>query len=379
LPRVAVIGGGIIGLSIAWRLASAGCRVDVYDRGEPGRGATWAAAGMLAAGAEAEPGEETLFAFNRLSQQRWPEFARELAEASGIDVGYRDEGTLRIALNRDDAAKLRATCDFQQRLGVELEWLDGPAVRRLEPHLAPGVVAAVLSRHDHQVDNRRVAPALVAAVTAAGGRIHAKTAVDEVAISHGRVVGVVVGGTVVAADVVVLAAGAWSREITGIPPTLRPPVRPVKGQMIALRMDPAAPLVRHVVWAPRAYLVPRRDGRLLVGATVEERGFDPALTAGAMLALLEGAWRTFPGIEELPVDETWCGFRPGSRDDAPILGPCEIGGLVFATGHHRNGILLAPATADVISRLVLTGEMDPAARPFGLDRFTKPQVRRETA
>lgn len=379
MPRVAVIGGGIIGLSIAWRLASAGCRVDVYDRGEPGRGATWAAAGMLAAGAEAEPGEETLFAFNRLSQQRWPEFARELAEASGIDVGYRDEGTLRIALNRDDAAKLRATCDFQQRLGVELEWLDGPAVRRLEPHLAPGVVAAVLSRHDHQVDNRRVAPALVAAVTAAGGRIHAKTAVDEVAISHGRVVGVVVGGTVVAADVVVLAAGAWSREITGIPPTLRPPVRPVKGQMIALRMDPAAPLVRHVVWAPRAYLVPRRDGRLLVGATVEERGFDPALTAGAMLALLEGAWRAFPGIEELPVDETWCGFRPGSRDDAPILGPCEIGGLVFATGHHRNGILLAPATADVISRLVLTGEMDPAARPFGLDRFTKPQVRRETA
>ena len=334
---------------------------------------------MLAAGAEAEPGEETLFAFNRLSQQRWPEFARELAEASGIDVGYRDEGTLRIALNRDDAAKLRATCDFQQRLGVELEWLDGPAVRRLEPHLAPGVVAAVLSRHDHQVDNRRVAPALVAAVTAAGGRIHAKTAIDEVAISHGRVVGVVVGGTVVAADVVVLAAGAWSREITGIPPTLRPPVRPVKGQMIALRMDPAAPLVRHVVWAPRAYLVPRRDGRLLVGATVEERGFDPALTAGAMLALLEGAWRAFPGIEELPVDETWCGFRPGSRDDAPILGPCEIGGLVFATGHHRNGILLAPATADVISRLVLTGEMDPAARPFGLDRFTKPQVRRETA
>ncbi|HEX6980487.1 MAG TPA: glycine oxidase ThiO [Alphaproteobacteria bacterium] len=379
MPRVAVIGGGIIGLSIAWRLASAGCHVDVYERGEPGRGATWAAAGMLAAGAEAEPGEEALFALNRLSQQRWPAFARALAEASGIDVGYRDEGTLRIALNRDDAAKLRTTCEFQQRLGVELEWLDGPAARPLEPHLAPGVVAAVLSRHDHQVDNRCVAPALVAAVTAAGGRIHARTAVEEIAIAHGRVVGVAVGGAVVAADVVVLAAGAWSREIAGIPPALRPPVRPVKGQMIALRMDPAAPLVRHVVWAPRAYLVPRRDGRLLVGATVEERGFDPALTAGAMLALLEGAWRAMPALEELPIDETWCGFRPGSRDDAPILGPCEIDGLVFATGHHRNGILLAPATADVISRLVLTGEMDPAARPFGLDRFTKPPVRRETA
>jgi glycine oxidase len=171
------------------------------------------------------------------------------------------------------------------------------------------------------------------------------------------------------ADVVVLAAGAWSREIAGIPAAHLPPVRPIKGQMLALSMDPANPLLRHVLWLPRGYLVPRRDGRLLVGGTVEERGFDDRITAGGLLALLEGAWRAVPGIEELPVAETWVGFRPGSRDDAPMLGPSGIDGLVFATGHHRNGILLTPFTAEVVSAYVLTGHLAEAARPFTPERF----------
>jgi glycine oxidase len=146
-------------------------------------------------------------------------------------------------------------------------------------------------------------------------------------------------------------------------------VRPVKGQMLAVRMDTAAPLLRHVVWAPKAYLVPRRDGRLIVGATVEERGFDAALTAGGVMALLDGAWRALPGIEELPIDEMWVGFRPGSRDDAPILGHCAVDRLVLATGHHRNGILLTPITADAVSRLILTGRAPETIRAFGLERF----------
>jgi len=171
------------------------------------------------------------------------------------------------------------------------------------------------------------------------------------------------------AETVVLAAGPWSRQIAGLPESARPPVRPIKGQMIALRMDPAAPLVRHVLWAPKAYIVPRKDGRLLIGATVEERGFDANLTAGGVLAILEGAWRALPAIEELPVDEMWVGFRPGSRDDAPILGPTPVEGLVLATGHHRNGILLTPATADAVSRFILTGRIDESMRPFGIDRF----------
>ena len=186
----------------------------------------------------------------------------------------------------------------------------------------------------------------------------------------GRATGIVLeDGTSVAADRVVLAAGAWSRTVAGLPPDRRPPVRPIKGQMLALRMDAAAPLLNHVLWAPGAYLVPRRDGRLIVGATVEEKGFDETITAGGMLTLLEAAWRAIPAVEELPIDEIWVGHRPGSRDDAPILGRAPLENLFYATGHHRNGILLAPVTADAMARLILDDVVEPAIKPFGLERF----------
>jgi glycine oxidase len=327
---------------------------------------------MLAAGIEAEPGEEALYGLNRLSQELWPGFAAALETASGIAVDYRSEGTLAVALTRDDVAQLRFHFDFQRSLGVVLEWLSGAEARRREPHLHPGLAAAVFSPHDHQVDNRRLVTALRRAFLAAGGALHEHAPVSAVEIASGRVAAVRVGETRHAADVVVLAAGAWSKEIAGLPQAAQPPVRPVKGQMLALRMDPAAPLLRHVVWAPRAYLVPRRDGRLIVGATTEERGFDSALTAGGVFALLEGVWRALPGVEELAIDEMWVGFRPGSRDDAPLLGPSAVDGLVLATGHHRNGILLTPATADAISRFILRGELDAAIRPFAIDRFATP-------
>ena len=166
-----------------------------------------------------------------------------------------------------------------------------------------------------------------------------------------------------------LAAGAWCRGIEGLPPAAQPPVRPVKGQVLTLLMDPQAPLLRHVLWAPRIYLVPRRDGRLIIGATVEEQGFDENLTAGGVFSLLEAAWRAVPAIEELPIAETMVGFRPTSRDDAPILGPSSVEGLVIASGHHRNGILLAPVTADTVSQLILSGRVPPLIAGFGLDRF----------
>jgi len=167
----------------------------------------------------------------------------------------------------------------------------------------------------------------------------------------------------------VLAAGAWSRDIGGVPRGFLPAVRPIKGQMLALQMDQEAPLLRHVVWVPRGYLVPRLDGRLVIGATVEERGFDDRITAGGLLALIEGAWRALPGVEELPVAETWVGFRPGSRDDAPLLGPSGIDGLVIATGHHRNGILLAPVTAQAIAAYVVSGRLPDSLRLFSPERF----------
>lgn len=369
LPRVAIIGAGVCGLGIGWRLAAAGCAVDIFDRGRAGRAASWAAAGMLAAGVECEPGEEQLLALTRLSQQLWPGFLRDLAAASRVDPEYRDEGTLVVALNHDDAARLRFNYEFQSSLGIDLEWLDGAAARQREAHLNPGTVAAVYSHNDHQVDNRCLVQALAEAFTAAGGQLHEQAEVTAVEIAGGALRGVRIGETLIEADTVVVAAGAWSRGIDGLPVEAQPPVRPVKGQMLALRMDPASPLIEHVVWAPNAYLTPRRDGRLIVGATVEERGFDPDMTAGGLFALLEAAWRVLPAIEELPVAETWTGFRPTSRDDAPILGPTAVDGLVMATGHHRNGILLAPVTADTVSRFILTGEVDDAIVPFAIDRF----------
>ena len=369
-PNVAIIGAGVIGLGIAWRLAMRGVPVAVFDKGACGAGASHAAAGMLAACAEAEPGEEALVTLGRASQARWPAFAAELKEASGVDVGLRPEGTLVVALTSDDQARLNHQLVFQQKLGLPLQWITAAETRRREPHLAGKLAGAVFSPEDTQVDNRKLAAALRIAAEAAGAGISEHQAVKTISNDAGRVDGIVLAdGRKVAADVVVLAAGAWSRSIEGLAPELRPPVRPIKGQMLALRMDPTAPLLTHVVWAPGAYLVPRLDGRLLVGATVEEKGYDTSLTAGGILTLLEAAWRVVPAVEELPIDEMWVGHRPGSRDDAPILGTGLIDGLIYATGHHRNGILLTPITADAIAELVFEGAADPAIRPFSIERF----------
>jgi glycine oxidase len=372
---VAIIGAGVVGLGIAWRLAARGVEVAVFDKGAAGAGATHAAAGMLAACAEAEPGEEALVTLGRDSQARWPAFADELKQASGIDVDLRREGTLVLALTADDQARLFHHLEFQKKLNLPLQWISAAETRRREPHLAGKLAGAVFSPEDHQVDNRKLATALAIAAKAAGARIHEHQPVAAISSQGRRVDGIVLAdGRKHAADVVVLAAGAWSRgiarSIADMAPQSLPPVRPIKGQMLALRMDPAAPLINHVIWGPGIYLVPRRDGRLIVGATVEEKGFDSTLTAGGLLTLLEAAWRAVPAIEELAIDEMWVGHRPGSRDDAPILGPAPLDGLIYATGHHRNGILLAPVTADTIARLVLDGTLDPAIRPFGIERFT---------
>jgi glycine oxidase len=292
-----------------------------------------------------------------------------------VDVGLRREGTLVVALTADDQARLNHQLVFQLALGLPLQWISAAETRRREPHLAGKLAGAVFSPEDHQIDNRQLAAALRLAAEAAGANISEDRPVGAISSHGGRVDGIVLAdGARIAADVVVLAAGAWSRSIAGLAPELRPPVRPIKGQMLALRMDPAAPLLTHVVWAPGAYLVPRRDGRLLVGATVEEKGYDTSLTAGGMLTLLEAAWRVVPAVEELPIDEMWVGHRPGSRDDAPILGAGEMDGLIYATGHHRNGILLTPITADAIARLVLDGVAEPAIRPFGIERFASPRA-----
>lgn len=355
-------------MAIGWRLAQAGASVDIYDQGIAGQAASHAAAGMLAAGVEAEPGEQRLLPLCLDSRERWPGFAADLTATSGIDVGLRREGTLVVASTRDEVELLRSNYQFQRGLDLDLHWLTGAQVKEREPFLNPRTAAGIYSPMDGQVDNRQVTAALRIAVARAGARLHENTMVTGLDIKGGRVTGLWLGDRPIAADKVVVAAGAWSRLIPG--QASPPPVRPVKGQMIALSMDPAAPLLTHVLWAPKCYLVPRLDGTLIIGATTEEKGFDDQMTAGGVLALLDAAWRALPGVEELPIKEMWAGHRPGSRDDAPILGPAPgVEGLILATGHHRNGILLTPVTADAISDLVLTGRVTDPIRAFGADRF----------
>lgn len=367
--KVAIIGGGIIGLALGWRLVQRGAAVSVFERDTVGRGASHAAAGMLAAGCEAEPGEVALGVLNRDSLAMWPDFAAELEQASGIDVGLRREGTMLIALNRDDAAKLRHDMAFQKSQGIGLEWLTPAEARAREPYLAPQLAGAVFSPGDFQVDNRAATAALAEAFRRAGGVIREHCAVERIEAEAGRACGVITAEGLHRADTIVLAAGAWSGGFALDVP--RPPVRPVKGQLLAVQMDPENPLLRHVIWAPKAYLVPRLDGRLIVGATVEERGFDATMTAGGLYSLLDGVWRALPGVEELPVIETWVGFRPGSRDDAPVLGPGGMPGLMFCTGHHRNGILLTPLTAEAMAATILEQEIDPRIAAFGIGRFAR--------
>lgn len=370
-PRVAIVGAGVCGLGIGWKLAQAGCAVSIYDRGTAGRGASWAAAGMLAPQIEAEPGEQALLALMMESQTLWPAFHARVEQASGLAVPYRSEGTLLVALDRDDAEAGKRAQEFQRGLGLSTQWLNAAQVRAREPHLHPDVRGGIFSPADHAVDNRALVEALIVALNNAGGALHENISVDEVTITNGKADGLVAGGECVSADVVVIAAGAWSRTLPGLPEMARPPVSPLKGQMLALQMDVRAPLIRHVVWAPGIYMVPRDDGRLILGATMEEKGFDPHLTAGGMLELLRAAWEALPGIDELPIIEQWVGFRPTSTDDAPILGPTPIEGLVMATGHHRNGIQLAPITAEAVSHFVLSGEVPSSLRPFALSRFAR--------
>ncbi len=368
-PRVAVIGGGIIGAAASWRLAQRGCVVDLIDAAATSpahRPATWASAGLLAPGVEAEPSEEALHALCERSVTLWPEFARELESASGCALDFRESGSLVVALTRDDVARLQHAQRFHEALGTVQQWLSREQVAQREPNLAGTVLAARYLPNDRQVNPRSVLQALHQLLPKLGVRVHkgltrAVTLSGPAAQVHGD-------DWSITADIIVLATGAWSREIDGLPDGWRPPVHPVKGQMLSVAMPDNAPLLKHAVFTPRIYLVPRSDGELAIGATVEDRGFDSDITAGGMLHLLEAAWRVLPAIESARVIDTWCGFRPGSRDDAPLLG-FHSDRLMVATGHYRNGILLAPATADAVAEAVCTGSAPSWIDSFSPHRF----------
>ncbi len=348
-PDLVVVGGGVIGLAVAWRVAQRGLRTVLLERGGIGSGASGVAAGMLAPSSEAVFGEQLLLALNLDSARRWPAFAAELAERSGLDPGYRRCGTLLAARDADAAVALERELAFRESLGLAVERLLPSRARDLEPALAPTVRAAAVAPDDHAVDPRRVLAALAAALRAAGGELREGTEVTGLDTSGDRATGVrLAGGERLTAGAVVVAAGAWSGSLAGLPDGARVPVRPVKGQLLRLRDHAGPGLLERVLRTEDFYVVPRGDGGYVLGATVEDRGFDEAVTAGGLHDLLRDAVEVVPGITELELEEARAGLRPGTPDNAPAIGPAELDGLHWATGHYRHGVLLAPLTADLV-------------------------------
>ncbi|NGN66471.1 glycine oxidase ThiO [Streptomyces sp. A7024] len=380
-PDVLVIGGGIIGLATAWRAAGRGLRTALADPAPARHGAANVAAGMLAAVTELHYGEQDLLALNLASARRYAAFAAELHDATGHHLGYRPCGTLAVALDADDRAHLRELHDFQVRLGLDSQWLQGRECRRLEPMLAPGVRGGLRVDGDHQIDPRRLVTALLTACERAGVVFHRQHAA-RLTTGRDRATGAVLDdGTTVSSARTVLAAGSRSAALPGLPDEVRPPVRPVKGQVLRLHMPDArhgaflSRTVRAMVRGSHVYLVPRADGELVIGATTEELGFDTTVTAGGVYELLRDAHALVPGLTELPLAETSAGLRPVTPDNGPLLGPTALPGLHHATGHGRNGVLLTPVTADAMTEALTDGELPPEARPFSARRFDKELIR----
>ena len=359
---VVVVGGGVIGLAIAWQAALRGLTVTVLDP-TPGMGASHHGAGMLAPVTEVHYGEEDLLRLNLASATRYPSFVAELEDASGTSVGYRATGTLAVAFDVDDKAALDHLHDYQASLGLRSQALTARECRELEPYLSTAVRGGLLVDGDHQVDPRRLVAALLVACTRVSVDVRRVPARD-LRVDGDRVVGV----DDISAGSVVLAAGCWSGELSGLPDHARPPVRPVKGQILRLRDDAEHPTlqrnVRALVRGRPIYLVPRADGEIVVGATSEEKGFDTRLTVEGTGDLLADARELLPRVSEIELVEASVGLRPGSPDNAPMVGAGALPGLVVATGHYRNGILLAPTTADAVVGLLASG-----ALPAGFDRF----------
>ena len=365
---IAVVGAGVIGLSIAWRLARLGLSVAVFERAKSGTGTSLAATGMLAAAAEHEPGGGDLLSLALESQRLWPLFRSLLESDSHLSIDHRTDGTLVVALGRDEVERLRFRYEHQRRSGLDARWLSGIEARSLEPGLRPSVAAGVACDGDHQVDPRLLTPALARAVQSRGGRLFENCPVTSLETAGGRISGLVTAAGVCQARTVIVANGVWAGDILS-PQGIDIPLRPLKGQALALKATKQTSTLSRVVWTEQIHLAPKSDGRLIVGSTMEDAGFNAAITAGGTLALLEGVHRALPSSEEMEIEAIWSGFRPTTDDDAPILGTTGVPGLLIATGHHRNGILLAPVTAAALEELVTSGSMTGAASLFGLDRF----------
>lgn len=376
-----VAGGGVIGLACAWRAARQGLSVRVVERADSlAAGASGVAAGMLAPVSEASWGEQALLDLGLASIGLWPDFAAELEADAGARAGYRRCGALHVALDRDEAAELRRHHELHRRLELDSAWLRPSEARRLEPALAPRLTGAVHAPEDGVADPVELCAALADAIRSLGGQVDLGAEIEGASLDGGVELSLV-DGRRVRGERLVLATGCWSGSAGWLPVGLRPPVRPVKGEILTLRGDPADPVCERIVAGERVYIVPRPDGRVLVGATVLERGFDDVVTAGGVHELLREAYRVLPEVAELELLEARAGLRPGTPDNAPVIdAPGDHPAVVIATGHYRNGVLLAPVTAESVAAL-LAGEAPPIdLGPFRLARFASaPRAARNEA
>lgn len=343
---VAIVGAGVIGLAVAFELAGRGARVRVYDRSEPAKAASWAAAGMLAPRTE-HMADEDMRALCEASLQLYPDFAAAVLEAGGVDAHLRLDGILHAAYTAESFEGLRRWQAALENAGYSSQLLTREETVRAEPALGKHVAGSLLVHGEGQIDNRRLGRALAAACAARGVRIHAGVQRVSLEFDSRRVLGIRTDLGYVATEAVVNAAGAWASHVEGVPASCVPPVRPVKGEMLSIEIP--AGFMRHAVWIPRGYLVPRGDGRLLVGATAKEADFDARVTAGGIHTLLDAAIAAVPALRDFSVSETWAGLRPRTPDERPFLGATPLEGYFLACGHYRNGILLAPATARLVA------------------------------
>jgi len=371
---VAIAGGGLIGGSIALELARAGLRVGLFDRQEPGQEASWAGAGILSPAPESAA-MISLVPLGKASMAIYPEFVRMAEEISGQSVGYRPKGTLQALFSRDAREELSTVIALHHGLGLKAEPLRAEDARELEPSLSEDLEAAVLRPDEASVDNRALTQAVLDAARRSGVEFFSESSVEAIWRDGGKCAGLTLKNEKIAAQWTVIAAGCFSASIEGVAPYA--PVRPAKGQMIALRADDLK--IERVLWSEKIYLVPRNDGRILAGATVEYTGFEKDVTAGGIEKVLAGAIELSPDLANARVEETWAGLRPDSPDHLPILGPTDIDGLLIATGHFRGGILLTPITAKLVSEWVTQQRVSVDWDRFSPMRFQAASAQRAPA
>ena len=363
-PDVIVIGAGVAGCGIAWRLSQRGLRVLILERDEPGRGASWAAAGMLTPVGETSH-DDAFAVLGEEALRRWDAFAQELAAAGAGAVGLRRTGRIQIATNPAAAERLRRLASSPGGKRAQAVWLDPAAARSLEPALTSDIVGAVIFPGDASADPRALGQALAHAAVDAGAFLRKAEVLSIRRDAEGACGVQLRDGSVLSARRIVLAAGAWAAQVTGLPAPL--PVRPIRGEMFALRVSGFG--VRHIVWGDGCYVVPRSDDRVLIGATVDDVGFAPGPTPSGLAALSHAAERILPKLSSQQVLEAWAGYRPGTPDALPILGPDErLPGFFHASGLYRNGILLAPVVADEIAAAVAGEEGSVDLTPFSPKR-----------